>query len=68
MQQDPYLINFNNSENFPHCKEFINVDCFQISRFYHMLTFLGKLFSSSKLSDLKQQLSILQNKYGKGYT
>jgi hypothetical protein len=68
VNKNPHFPNSKNSENLPHCKEFIKVDCSQISRFYYILTFLGKLFSSSKLSDLKQQLIILQNEHGKGYT
>jgi hypothetical protein len=56
MQQVPYFPNSKNSENLPHCKEFIRVDCIQISRIYHILKFLGKSFSSSKLSVLKRQL------------
>ena len=39
----------------------------KVSTFYHILTFLGNLCNSGKLSVLKQQHVYLQNKHGKGY-
>jgi hypothetical protein len=68
MKKDPYLFNSKNSENLPHCIEFIIAYYVKISRFYHILTFLGNFSNDSKLSVLKQQLMNVQTKHGKGYT
>ena len=67
MQQGPYLINSKNSENLPHCREFIRACCVKISRIYDILTVLGNFCTNSKLSVLKQQLINLQTEHGKGY-
>ena len=39
----------------------------KVSTFYHIMTFLGNVCNSDKLSVLKQQHVYLQNKHGKGY-
>ena len=67
MQEDTYLFNSKNSENLPHCREFIIAYCVKISSFYQIMPFQGNFCNSDKLSVLKQQLIYLQIMHGEGY-